>query len=425
MERSPITPYADPAPGSYRRWAIFWIGSLNFVVSMFYRVSTAVISPALIRDLDFTSAQLSDLSAVFFYSFALSQLPIGVAMDRLGPRKTMSILALIGIAGASLFAIGRTPNELIISRALLGIGMGGNLMVPLALLAVWFPVNRFAFLTGSVVSIGSLGNLFAATPLAMMSLSLGWRETFVIFAAINAIGVASFLLVARDRPDGSTFLTETSGSLTAGLRHIFGMYSYWAISMASFVRYGYMAALQGLWAVPFLVYGLGLGEIDASNAILCLAIGQIICLPVSGWASDKVFRSRKKVVLAHMILSAMLILSFAWWTLSVPFWWIFVSFFALGFILAPGNVVYSHIKELVSPSIISQAMTALNLFTILGAGLLTHVLGLVIGAEPSVLADPADFRGIWYVGAIAFSVVILPYMRVPDSQALRPKEPAK
>ena len=170
---------------------------------MFYRVSTAVISPALVRDLGFTNAQLSDLAAVFFYAFALSQIPIGIALDRLGSRITMFFLSIAAVGGAVLFAFGQTPGHLILARALLGIGMSGNLMVIYALLAVWFPLDRFAFLGGLLVSIGVAGNLLAATPLALLSMSVGWRTSFVIFAAVDAAVVAAFLLVVRDRPDSS------------------------------------------------------------------------------------------------------------------------------------------------------------------------------------------------------------------------------
>jgi len=167
--------FTDPAPGSKRRWAMLVVGTLNFVLSMFFRVSTAVVSPALVNDLGFTSAQLSDLSASLFYAFALSQIPVGVALDRVGPRVTLGILAVFAVGGAVLFAVGRTPAELIAARVLLGIGIAGNLMVVLALLAVWFPVDRFAFLSGLVVSVGTLGNLLAATPLTLLILRIGWR----------------------------------------------------------------------------------------------------------------------------------------------------------------------------------------------------------------------------------------------------------
>ncbi len=103
--------FVDPAPRSVRRWAILVIGSINFVISMFYRASTAVISPALVRDLGLTSIDLSDLSAAFFYSFALVQIPVGVAIDRLGCRITMAFLSISAVGGAALFGLGnRTFN---------------------------------------------------------------------------------------------------------------------------------------------------------------------------------------------------------------------------------------------------------------------------------------------------------------------------
>ncbi len=183
--------FPDPAPGSARRWVIFVTGSLNFVLSMFYRVSVAVISPALVKDLGLSSGQLSDLSAAFFYAFALSQTPVGLALDRLGCRITMAILAVVGVGGGVLFSLGTTPTQLIIGRVLLGIGMSGNFMVVLTLLAAWFPVDRFGVLSGLVVSVGVVGNLLAATPLAVMSLHLGWRQSFLIFAVIDLVAAAS------------------------------------------------------------------------------------------------------------------------------------------------------------------------------------------------------------------------------------------
>jgi MFS family permease len=398
------------------------MGTINFVISMFYRSTTAVISPALIKEMGFNSAQLSDLSAVFFYSFAVSQLPMGVAFDRLGVRRTMSFLAIAAVGGAVVFALGRTPNQLVLGRALLGIGMSGNLMAVLALVAVWFPVNRFAFLIGVIVSLGTLGSLLAATPLAVMSLSIGWRNSFLVFAGINLVVVLVFLHVARDHPQGRSPATRESGSVYRGLGRLFAMYSYWAISLSSFVRYGYFAALQSLWVGPFLIYGLGLGEIAASNVILCMGIGYMVALPLSGWLSDRVFRSRKKVVLASLIGFCVFTLSTACLTPASSIGVILVVFFALGFAAAPGQIMYAHIKELLPSEMIAQAMTAVNLFTVLGAGVITQALGLLIGAEPSHLAGVADFSLLWYVGVALLAVVCFLYILVPDSSALGLKD---
>jgi len=389
---------------------------------MFYRVSTAVISPALVRDLGFTNAELSDLAAVFFYAFAFSQIPIGLALDRFGPRITMVFLGAAAVAGALLFALGGTPDQLILARALLGIGMSGNLMVVYALLAVWFPVNRFAFLGGLLVSIGSVGSLLAATPLALLSMSIGWRTSFLIFAGVNAVVVTTFVLVMRDRPDSYAPPPLRPQSSVAGLLRLLGMYSYWAISFSQFVRYGYFAALQSLWAAPFLIYGLALDEITASNAIFSLGLGYLISLPLSGSISDSLLQSRKKVVLSSMIGFCLLTFSVSWWTQGTPVWLVMVTFFGLGMMAAPGQVMYAHIKELLPSNLMAQAMTAVNLFTALGVGVMTHLLGRVIGLEPSDLAGPSDFRMIWYVGVIALGLVCMLYGMVPESPAFRDKD---
>ena len=392
------------------------MASLNFMISMFYRVSTAVISPMLVSDLGLSSGQLSDLSAMFFYGFALSQIPIGVALDRVGSRITMALLACSAVSGTIIFATGQTFLHLLLGRILMGIGMGGNLMVAFALLAAWFPVNRFGFLSGAVVAIGALGNLLAATPLALLSLWIGWRGGFLVFAVINTVIVSAFVVVIRNYPSGSTMVSWKPPSLASGLAHLLKSYSYWAISFSSFVRYGYLAALQGLWAAPFLVYGLGLGEIDAGNVLLCTGFGYMLGLPLSGSISDSVLRSRKQVILGSLVAYFMFTISVLWLTRSSSLITIMFLFFWLGFVAAPGQIMYAHIKELLPPTMIAQAITAVNLFTVLGAGIITHLLGLWIGDNPGALTGPAGFRPLWYLGAILLSIVCVLYSLVPDSK---------
>ncbi len=408
----------DPAPGSTRRWFILGIGSLNFVISMFYRVSTAIISPALV-DLGLTSSQLSDLAAAFYYAFAAMQIPVGMALDRLGARLTIFILSFAAIGGAVLFAVGQTPNQLILARVILGIGMSGNFMAVLALLAAWFPVNRFASLSGVVVAVGALGNMMAATPLAALNLAIGWRSSFLIMAGVNAAIIVAFLLIVKDHPGGRTPVVLRPRSLLSGLARVIGMYSYWAISFSSFVRYGYFAALQSLWFAPFLIYGLGFDEIAAGNAIFALGLGYMVGLPLSGYVSDRVLRSRKGVVLSNMIAFTIITSSLMWWSRSIPMWSVLASFFFLGLTSAPGQILYAHMKELLPPTMVAQAMTSVNLFTILGVGVMTHLLGAVVGSDPSSLTGPGQFSMLWIVGVACLATVSVFYAFVPESTALK------
>jgi MFS family permease len=413
-----MSEFWDPAPGSRRRWAILAIASINFVVSMFYRGSIAVISPALVRDLGLSSSQLGDLSAVFYYAFAACQIPVGIALDRVGARATVAVLSLAGVGGAVLFAVGQSPEHLVVARALLGIGMSGNLMVVLTLLVAWFPVDRFAFLSGMVVCIGVLGNLLAATPLALLNLAVGWRASFRIFAEVNAVVVILFLLLVKERPPGHSALSWRPRSLASGLRQLVGMYSYWAISYASFVRFGYFAALQSLWAAPFLIYGLGWGEVAAGNGLLSMAVGYMVGLPFCGYASDRLLRSRKWTVLPAFACFAAIALSGAWLTPATAYWMVLAAFFGLGFMSAPGQILYAHMKELMPQAMVAQGLTSVNLFTSLGAGVMTHVLAWLVGGEPSSLLGPTAFEWFWYVGALTLGTACVVYGLVPESGAL-------
>lgn len=409
----------DPAPGSRRRWAIYAIASLGFVLSMFYRMSTAIISPALAAEMSLSSIELGKISAAFFYAFAASQIPLGLALDRFGSRLTMAFMGLFAVAGAILFATGHNLDQLLLARIFLGIGMSGGLMVPLALLAAWFSVDRFAFLGGIFISIGSLGNLLAATPLALMAGWLGWRGTFWMFAAINAVVVAVFLVVVRDRPPGQAKPRFSARDMFAGLGRLIRMYPYWAIGISNFFRYGYFASLQSLWAGPFLIYGLGLDQIQAGNAILAMGLGYMTGLPLCGRISDRYLRTRKWVILPTLVVFCLILVSISFWGRGVSMVLILGMFFLMGFFAAPGQIMYAHFKELLPPEMTSRAFTMLNIFPVLGTGLLTHFLGLVIPGEASQLSSPGDFSMLWYVGAAGVGLACLLYAPVPDSQALK------
>ncbi len=410
----------DPAPGSRRRWLIFAMGSLGFVLSMFYRVSTAIISPELAHDLGLSSAELGQLSAAFFYAFAANQIPLGLALDHWGARRIMVVLSVLAVAGAALFASGQSLGSLLLARVLLGVGMSGNLMVVLALMVNWFPVNRFAFLGGMVISIGTLGNLLASTPLAILAQAMGWRGTFYLFAAVNALVALAFVLVVRDRPPGQPAPAHRNAArLFKGLGRLLTMYPYWAIAFSNFFRYGYFAALQGLWAGPFLIYGLGLSPVSAGNVIMAMGLGYMVGLPLCGRISDQVLRSRKWVVLPTFVGFLLLVISIGTWSRAVSLAVVWPTFFGLGFLAAPGQIMFAHMKELLPKEMTAQALTMTNIFPALGAAAITHILGLMLGSDPARLSGPRDFHTLWLVGGLGLAATVIIYGLVPDSKALR------
>ena len=370
---------------SRRAWAIFWIGSLGFVLSMFYRLSITVISPELTRDLSLNTVQLSQLSAAFFYAFALSQIPMGMALDSIGPRTVVTLLNVAGLAGAVFFASAQTAGQAYWARFLIGIGMSGNLMGMLTLLAAWFPAHRFATIGGLFVGIGSAGSMLAATPLALLSRAFGWRGSFLLIALINALQVLAFLVFVRNRPPEKEGATTFRSNPLKGLWLVLKFPAYWWISIGAFFRYGCLTALQGLWAGPYLINGLGFSTLEAGNALFLMGLSYMIGLPLSGRFSDRVARTRKWVILPSLFITALLFLSLMVWSRGAPAGGLYLVFFALGFFTAPGQIMYSHIKELVPPQVMSTAMTGINLFTMLGPAFIMQAMGLVVACRTAGL----------------------------------------
>jgi MFS family permease len=406
---------------SSRAWAVFWIGSLGFLLSMFYRLSITVISPEFTRDLNLNTAQLSQLSAAFFYAFAFSQIPIGMALDSIGPRTVVTLLNVTGVAGAILFASAQTAGQAYWGRFLIGIGMSGNLMGMLTLLAAWFPAHRFATIGGLFVGIGSGGSMLAATPLALLARAFGWRGSFLLFALISALQVLAFLILVRNRPREIVVPATSGANPFKGLWLVLRFPSYWWISIGAFFRYGCLTALQGLWAGPYLINGLGLSTLEAGNALFFMGLSYMVGLPLFGRFSDRVARSRKWVILPSLFITALLFLSLMHWSRGAPAVGLYLVFFALGFFTAPGQIMYSHIKELVPPPVMSTAMTGINLFTMLGPAFIMQGMGLVVAAGPQGLSSPEAFRPAWILCAAGLSLSGLLYLLVPDSKLFKNK----
>ncbi len=238
-------PLSDPpsraGPHAFERWIVFGVCTSLFIMSMFYRMSSAVIAEDLSRDLHLSPRGLGLVGGVFFYAFALVQVPLGLLLDRAGAKWTMTALNLVGILGAVLFSAAEGVRGAVLGRALIGVGMASNLMGSLKLFTQWFDVRRFATLSGLLVSLGTLGALAATSPLALLAQALGWRNAFIGLAAVHAGLVVALVLLAREAPDGRTGDSLQAPSLRPNshahpLTVLIRNPSYWAISWSIFLR---------------------------------------------------------------------------------------------------------------------------------------------------------------------------------------------
>ena len=406
----------------YRRWAIFGVCATFFLMSSFYRASSAIIAPELISDLKLSHHALGLLGAAFFYSFAIVQLPLGILLDRVGPKITMTVLNFIGVTGGVIFAGASSMTGGIIGRTLIGVGMAANLMGPLKLFTNWFDPGQFATLLGLLVSIGTLGSLAATTPLAILVEGLGWRKSFYVLAGLNAFLTLCLMIIVRDRPsnkrnDYNTLKEKSPPSpVFASLKTLFSSWNYWAISLTTFLRYGPYAAIQALWAGPFLIEFLGLSPIIAGNLLFMLSIGLIIGAPFSGMLSDRILRTRKSTIIIGLFICTMATLAFSQWRDANHLILLGTILFAIGFFNSFGQVMYAHIKELMPDDMSGSAMTGINFFTMMGGGVFMHLLGEIVEhVEPPLKGAGGGYQTSFLVCSVAFLLATVLYFTTKDS----------
>lgn len=377
---TPMEQPKQPASSSPRGWLVLGLCSLLFISSQFHRVSNAIIAVQLREDLHISAESLGILSAFFFYAFALMQVPLALFLDRIGGRLCMGVLSVLGAVGGIVFSTAGGMQEAVLGRVLLGIGMAGNLMGSLKLISNWFPPQQFATLSGLLLALGTLGNMLAATPLALMVGKLGWRWSIGLSALGTGFLAMIFLLLVRERPAHAQHPSILSAppSTLGQVGQLLKLREYWLISMATFFRYGTFVAIQGLWAGPYLIQVLGLGPVKSGNILVLLNLGLVLGSPLGGILSDRWVRSRKQVVVMGLAVMAGAELTLALgWCGDDPLW-LAALFVGLGLSSAFGQVMYAHIKDMVPATMTGMALTGINLFTMLGAASFLQGLGWVV-----------------------------------------------
>src|SRR3990172_6786189 len=368
--------------------SIFLFLTLSFLLafSLFYRVSNAIIAPNLIRDLGLTAETLGVLGGAFFYSFALLQIPIGPMLDLFSPRFVMTVFPLVGALGVFVFSLGQSFTTVLIGRILTGAGLSCVLMGSMKIFTLWLPPQKFATLTGTVLSIGTLGNILATSPLAFLTSSIGWRATFMLAGVITA--VLAVLLYWILGEGNERFMGSHSAGPEIGLlsspRLILGSLAFWQTGMIAFFRYGTFVGLQGLWLGPYLIQTRGYSPLFAGNLLILMALGTILGSPIAGRIADRAFLSSKGVALWGMGLYALSLLPLVGiLNITNPHWY-FVIFFFMGFFSGFGIMIFPQIKELFPGSLSGTVMAWVNFFSMAGGAVLMPVLGGVIESFPRV-----------------------------------------
>lgn len=364
-----------------------------YVLSQFYRAFLAVLAPALAAGIGAGAEDLARASGVWFLAFALAQIPVGAALDRVGPRRTAAVaLGLGGAGGAAVLAMAQGPGAVTVAMALIGAGCAPVLMAAYYIFARTYAPAVFGTLAGMVIGIGSLGNIASSLPLAAAVEAFGWRGTLWGMAGVTLAVAAGLALLVRDPP-------KVEGAGRGSLLDLLRMRALWPVLVMMAVCYAPAAGLRGLWVGPY--HAEVFGADAAAIGVVTLVMGAAMVLGNFAYGPmDRVLGTRKWLifggnlgVLCCLVALVAMPAAGGWVTLAL--------FAALGFAGASYPMVIAHGRAFFPPHLVGRGVTLLNLFGLGAVGLAQVVTGRIhagLEGQGAVVA---------YQGIFAFFAVML------------------
>lgn len=400
--------------------AVFLVISLVaiYAVSQFLRNSIGVIAHDLARELSLSATQTGLLSSAFFFAFAAVQVPVGILIDRYGPKRVMLATAVAAVAGTVLFAVAPSAGVLIAARALMGLGCSTFFMAPLVIYARRFPPQRFAGLTSIQMGGANLGTLAATAPLAASAAAIGWRGSFLAVAAI-AVVLALVIAVAVPKDADRARARESWGEALRGVAAAARVPSFRPVFFMHLTTYSCFVSVVGLWGGPWLTDVHG-ADLATRGRILLLGAGAQICGMLLWGAMDRFWGGYKKPVfiggLSTVAMMAVLVLVPLDLSL-VPVWFVL---FGLSVSCTP--ILTSHGKSLFPPHLTGRGITLMNIGTMGGAFLSQSVTGVLIdlmGRSEAGTYSPEGYRLVFAALGSWLLLSLLFYVRAIDPHPSR------
>ena len=360
---------------------VFLPFALGYFISYFFRNVNAIIEADLVRDLGFSAASLGLLTSVYFISFASFQLPLGLLLDRFGPRRTESMLLIFAALGALIFSMAESLSGLILGRLLIGFGVSACLMASFKAYVLWFPPDRLPLMNGLQMVAGGLGAMSATVPLRTALEFTDWRGVFLILSGLTLFSALVLWLVYPEK-EGSTGPVPMKKQLE-GLKTVLTSRPFLAIAPLVMFSQSAQMAIQGLWAKPWLRDVAGLDEAECANHLMWMMAAMMAGFFLLGLLSERLYHARKISpvtvgVSAMAVFIVLQLLMALGWTAQPMLLMTAFSFFATA-----GILPYAGLSQIFPKALSGRVSTSLNLTVFLGAFAVQWGLGEIINLWPS------------------------------------------
>jgi predicted MFS family arabinose efflux permease len=380
---------------------VFWRVTLPFLagyfVSYIYRSINAIIGPELAREFGLSAAGLGLLSGIYFFSFALFQLPLGVLLDRYGPRRVNATLLMVAAAGGLWFALAGSTTGLTLARAVIGLGVSGCLMSAFSAFALWYPAERLATMNGIAFATGMLGAVMVTVPLEVVLRVLHWREVFHLIVGMTVTASLVLLFVVPEKAS-----VRRAAPLRAQLRELASLARDPAFRrMALCICSSQMAAvsLGTLWVATWLRDVAGYTQAEVARALLLFNVVMFIAYLGFGRVSDNMTRQGRSTLplLAGGVATASACLGLVVLGVRAGALALWCGFFAC----ATASVLsYSLFSRRYAKEMAGRVNTALNVAVFVGMFSGQWAVGLVLNLWPQTVSGYAPEAYTWALGGL-------------------------
>ncbi len=393
-------------------WRVWAVALALYTLAVFHRSSLAVAGLVAVDRFDISASQLATFTMLQLAVYAAMQIPVGLAVDRFGPRRVMLTGAVVLVVGQTCFALADHYAAALLARVLVGAGDAMTFICLIRFLAAWFPRPRIPVMTQVTGTIGQLGSIGAAIPMTWALGRLGWSHAYLVAAGLSLLAAVVGLVVLRDEPGRRTASgpvlspAAVRASLRASWSHPGTRLAFWVHFCTPFSA----NALAMLWGYPFFVQGEGRSSAEAGALLTIMVVAVVIAGPVLGTVIGRHPWHRSTLVLG--IIAAM---AAAWalvllWPGPAPFGVLVLLVVVVG-VGGPASVVGFDIARTVNPgSRLASATGIVNVAGFVATLVLVIAIGVILDLRtPGTSTDygPAAFAtamaaqyALWAVGCV-------------------------
>lgn len=375
----------------------FALGCAFFAYAFIQRVSPSVMATDLMRDFAVGATALGVLSASYLYPYALAQVPVGLLMDRYGPRPLLVTTAVLCALASYAFSTADSLLGATIARGFVGVTVAFAFVGTLTIAATWLPRQRFALLSGILFTVGMTGAVVGQVPLRVLVEVLAWRGTYVALAiSALVLSVLAYWRVPSRPPVVAAASTSVISSLGAVCRHR----QNWLCAVAGFGMSATMLSFSGLWAVPWMTMTLDFAPRVAAGISSLIFVGWGLASPVLGWWSDRSGK-RKPLLIGGALLALTAMVLIAYGRSSSPAV-LGVLFFLHGAGACSMVVCFSLTRDNNADSHAATAISLINMFIVMGGAIMQPVVGALLDWR----WDGLRIEGVPHYSASAFDVAL-------------------